>query len=140
MAPFAEENKATINRMKGREAFRPVAPMCLVESAATYFDPGTADPYMLFDHRVREEYRRTLPAILHEDGTARLQTVSYQHSPDLHELLTTYGRLSGVPILCNTSANESGKGFFPDAESAMRWGKVEYVWANGFLYRKESMG
>lgn len=137
MSPKYEGNKKRLNDIKGREAFRPVAPMCLVEVADDYFTPGCADPYMLFDHTVRDQARRHLPAILHEDGTARLQTVSYAHSPELHELLSTYGALSGVPILCNTSANKNGCGFFPDVRSAMEWGKVDHIWANGFLYSKE---
>ena len=137
MSAIAAENKETLNRIKGREKFRPVAPICLAEYAAEYFDPGRADPYMLFDHKVREEARCRIPAVLHDDGTARLQTVTHAHSPELYELLSEYGARSGVPVLCNTSANESGKGFFPDVESAMRWGKVDHIWSNGFLYSKK---
>jgi len=139
MSAIAAENKATLNRIKGRESFRPVAPICLAEYAEEYFDPGRADPYMLFDHKVREEARCRIPAVLHDDGTARLQTVTHTHSPELYELLSEYGARSGVPVLCNTSANDSGKGFFPDVESAMRWGKVDHIWSNGFLYSKKEV-
>jgi carbamoyltransferase len=137
MSPFYYQNKQILNRIKGRESFRPVAPMCTVEAAKQYFDPGTADPYMLFDHLVRESARPALPAICHDDNTARLQTVSHTQSPELHTLLTEFGRLSGYPVLCNTSANHSGRGFFPDVQSAMDWGRVDHIWANGFMYSKE---
>lgn len=137
MSPFYTENKNILNRLKGRESFRPIAPMCTIESAKQYFNPGTPDPYMLFDHVVRETARPALPAICHDDNTARLQTVSHTQSPELHTLLTEFGKLSGYPVLCNTSANHSGRGFFPDVQSAMEWGRVDHIWANGFMYSKE---
>ncbi len=136
-SPFYEANKIRLNAIKQREDFRPVAPICLESDADRYFSPGTPDPYMLFDHEVREGYRHKLPAITHTDGTARLQTINRRQDPQLHELLSEFQRLSGFPILCNTSANDLGKGFFPDVRSAMEWGGVDYVWANGFLYSRE---
>jgi carbamoyltransferase len=131
------EMKDRLNEVKDRESYRPVAPICLEDEAPEIFDPGTPDPYMLFDHEVRPEWRGKVPAIVHLDGTARLQTVSADTSPFLHELLTEYADLSGIPVLCNTSANFHGCGFFPDATSAMRWGRVPRVWSNGTLYEQD---
>lgn len=128
--------KALLNKIKSREDYRPVAPICLEEDAAEIFDPGTRDPYMLFDHKVREEWKERVPAICHLDGTARLQTVSRKDAPVIYELLTEYKKLSGIPLLCNTSANYKGKGFFPDADSAMSWNEVNYVWSNNKLYER----
>src|SRR5262249_49689667 len=68
--------KDFLNWAKKREYYRPVAPICLTEHAPEIFDPGVPDPYMLFDHHVREAWVDRIPAILHLDGTARLQTVS----------------------------------------------------------------
>jgi carbamoyltransferase len=55
----------------------------------------------------------------------------------MFRLLEAYEALSGIPVLCNTSANFRGCGFFPDAESAIRWGEVPYVWADGIIYRRK---
>jgi carbamoyltransferase len=89
---------------------------------------------MLFDHKVRQSWVDKIPAVLHLDGTARLQTVSPGSLP--YDIIKAYERHTGIPVLCNTSANMPGKGFFPDIASAMRWGKTPYVWSNGTLYRR----
>jgi carbamoyltransferase len=129
--------KRILNYIKGREDYRPVAPICLEQDATAIFEPGTKDPYMLFDHKVGQEWIGRIPAICHLDGTARLQTVSEPENPVMFRLLTAYKKLSGVPLLCNTSANHNGKGFFPDVLSVMNWDRVNYVWCNNFLYEKE---
>ena len=128
--------KNLLNTIKGREDYRPVAPVCLEHRAREVFDPGDRDPYMLFDHVVRRDWASRVPAICHEDGTARVQTVSAADHPVLFELLLEYERRSGVPVLCNTSANWPGKGFFPDVASAVAWGKAPSVWADGKLYAR----
>ncbi|MEV8457197.1 carbamoyltransferase N-terminal domain-containing protein [Streptomyces sp. NPDC052095] len=135
-AAVAPETKDVLNRIKDREPYRPVAPICRVEEAAKIFDPGTPDPHMLFDHRVRDEWTSRIPAVLHLDGTARLQTVAEEDDPLLAEVLAEYHLLSGVPVLCNTSANLNGSGFFPDVASAMEWGRVDRIWSEGTLYRR----
>jgi carbamoyltransferase len=132
-SPRSTEMKKLLNDIKGREDYRPVAPMCLEEHAAEIFDPGVPDPYMLFDHKVRDEWVDRIPAVLHLDGTARLQTVS-DGLP--YDIVKAFYERTGIPLLCNTSANHSGKGFFPDVESAMRWGKTPYVWSDGVLYER----
>ena len=128
--------KVRLNQVKNREEYRPVAPICMEEEAAAIFSPGNSDPYMLFDHKVKPEWMDKVPAICHIDGTARLQTISRDSNPRVYELLAAYKELSGVPVLCNTSANYSGKGFFPDVESVIKWDKVNMVWSNGKLYAK----
>ena len=123
-----------LNAMKGREPYRPVAPICLEEHAPAIFDPGVADPYMLFDHQVRPQWRDRVPAVMHVDGSARLQTVNAADNPLTARLLSAYYARTGVPVLCNTSANYAGRGFFPDAGSAMGWSGTRYVWSEGMLY------
>ncbi|MBD0260572.1 MAG: hypothetical protein ICV83_33055, partial [Cytophagales bacterium] len=81
-----------------------------------------------------------LPAICHLDDTARLQTVNHADNPLLHTILRAYKQLSGIPLLCNTSANFNGRGFFPDARSAMQWGRLNFVWSNHVLYFKQEYG
>lgn len=129
-------NKTMLNDIKAREQFRPVAPICIESRAPQLFDPGTPDPYMLFDHVVRPEWRERIPAVVHIDRTARLQTVNAGQNSLIHNLLVEYEIISGVPLLCNTSANLNGSGFFPDVASAARWGRVNRIWSNGLLYEK----
>lgn len=132
------EAKATLNRIKQREDFRPVAPICLEEHAAEFFTPGTPDPWMLFEHRARSEWvKERLPSAFHLDGTARLQTVNAEQCPFTHEVLTHYRHLRGVPVLCNTSANLNGSGFFHSLQSALVWAEkagVDFVLCNDTLF------
>ena len=78
---------------------------------------------MLFDHRVRPDWVDRIPAAIHLDGTARLQTVSAEDNPMLAAVLREYHKWSGIPVLCNTSANYNGRSFFPDVVSAMELGQ-----------------
>ncbi|MFH0301634.1 nodulation protein NodU [Bradyrhizobium sp. 31Argb] len=128
--------KDHLNDIKRREHFRPVAPICLEDRAPEIFSPGTPDPYMLFDHQTRAEWRDKIPAVVHLDGSARLQTVPRNSEHKVAELLVEYEKLTGIPLLCNTSANHHGRGFFPDAAAACQWGRVEHVWCDGLLLTK----
>ncbi|BBC02330.1 MULTISPECIES: nodulation protein NodU [Bradyrhizobium] len=128
--------KDHLNDIKRREHFRPVAPICLEDRAPEIFSPGTPDPYMLFDHQTREEWRDKVPAIVHLDGSARLQTVARNSPHKIAELLVEFEQLTGIPLLCNTSANLHGRGFFPDVAAACQWGRVEHVWCDGLLWTK----
>ncbi|WIW50596.1 nodulation protein NodU (plasmid) [Bradyrhizobium sp. 62B] len=130
--------KDHLNDIKLRERFRPVAPICLEDRATEIFCPGTPDAYMLFDHQTRTEWRDRIPAVLHLDGSARLQTISRSSQHPIAELLIQYERLTGIPVLCNTSANHHGRGFFPDVAAACQWGRVENVWCDGQLWTKKS--
>jgi carbamoyltransferase len=138
-APGDRAMKDELNRIKDREPYRPVAPVCLASEAPGIFDPGTPDPYMLFDHAVRPAWTGRIPAVVHLDGTARLQTVDPADDPFLGQVLLSYARLSGLPVLCNTSANLHGRGFFPDVASAMRWGRVDRIWSEGLLYQRDAV-
>lgn len=135
-ATSSQTMKEKLNMVKIREDYRPIAPICLEEDAPKIFSPGSPDPYMLYDHKVRDEWKERVPAILHLDGTSRLQTVNESENKFIYELLSHYKAISGLPLLCNTSANYKGKGFFPDVKSVMEWGNVNYVWSDGILYAK----
>lgn len=128
--------KNLLNKIKERADYRPVAPICLEQDAPRIFNPGLPDPLMLYDHRVKDDWKDKVPAICHLDGSARIQTVNNKENSVIFELLTGYKKLSGIPLLCNTSANYKGKGFFPDVQSAVEWGKVKYVWSDHTLYIK----
>ncbi|SPP97946.1 MULTISPECIES: nodulation protein NodU [Bradyrhizobium] len=135
-APTSPAMKDHLNDIKRREHFRPVAPICLEDRAPEMFSPGTPDPYMLFDHQTRAEWRDKVPAVVHLDGSARLQTISRNSPHKVAALLVEFEQLTGLPLLCNTSANLHGRGFFPDAAAACQWGRVEHVWCDGQLWTK----
>ena len=103
------ENLARLNDIKGREQFRPVAPMVLEERAADIFDGPIPSPFMLFTHRVRPAWRARIPAVVHVDGTARAQTVNRVEEPLVAAMLTHLERLTGCPVCVNTSLNTGGR-------------------------------
>jgi carbamoyltransferase len=98
-----------MNALKGREEFRPVAPMVLAERAAEIFDGVQPSPYMLFVHRVHPEWVDRIPAAVHVDGTARIQTVSDADEPLVAAMLRAFERRTGVPVVVNTSFNTAGR-------------------------------
>ena len=135
LAPATDPGmKARLNAAKNRADYRPVAPVCLAARAPEVFTPGTPDPYMLFEHRLRPGWAERVPAVVHLDGTARLQTIDGHAHSATARILAAYEQLSGVPVLCNTSANFEGSGFFPDVASAARWGGTRHIWSEGTLY------
>lgn len=134
LAPATDPRmKARLNAIKNRADYRPVAPICLENHAHEVFTPGTPDPYMLFEHRMRHGWAERVPAIVHRDGTARLQTID-ERSNSAGRILAAYTQISGVPVLCNTSANFEGRGFFPDVASAAQWKGTRYIWSENVLY------
>lgn len=129
-------NKNKLNVAKGREPWRPVAPIVLEEHAQKLFEPGTPDPFMLFDHKITDYCEDAYPAIRHIDWTARIQTVGALDCNITRMILQGYAEASkGEGILCNTSANRNGSGFFPDLASADRWG-ADYIWHDNVLWTR----
>lgn len=107
-APFDPAMRDRLNHIKSREAYRPIAPVCLEEDVSEHFDWSGPSPYMLYFQKV---INPRLGAVTHVDGTARIQTVSASDNPRLHALLRVFKKETGVGILCNTSLNFSGRGF-----------------------------
>jgi carbamoyltransferase len=117
--PGHAENLERLNDVKGREQFRPVAPMVLEERAAELFTDGPLpSPYMLFVHRVLPEWRDRIPAVVHVDGTARIQTVE-ESTPRLAALLRAFEARTGLPVLVNTSLNTAGRPIVDDPRDAL---------------------
>jgi carbamoyltransferase len=108
--PGHAENIERLNEVKGREQFRPVAPMVLASRAPELFIGGPVpSPYMLFVHQVSPAWRDRIPAVVHVDGTARIQTVDAADSPRVAALLAAFERRTGLPVLVNTSLNTAGR-------------------------------
>jgi len=94
-------------KIKMRERFRPFAPSILEESLDDWFVGAAPDPFMVQVYPVRPDKRASIPAVTHVDGSGRLQTVSRSASPEYWQLIKAFEKLSGVPVLLNTSFNEN---------------------------------
>lgn len=107
-----------INAMvKKREAFRPFAPAVVAEGCGEFFELDRESPFMLETAQVRKNV--SLPAVTHVDGSARVQTVDREVDPRFHALLTEFGRLTGYPVLLNTSFNMRGEPIVCDPSDAI---------------------
>jgi len=113
-----------MNEIKRRQKFRPFAPMILEEDVHDYFDMPeniTQSPYMQFVAKCK--YPEKFPAIIHKDGTSRVQTVNKETHPGLYELLTKFKEKTGCPILVNTSLNIKGQPIVNDLKDAEDFSK-----------------
>ncbi|MER9526381.1 proline dehydrogenase [Mesorhizobium sp. M0292] len=120
-APFSKATHERLNRIKNRESFRPIAPVCLEDDVALHFDLARPSPYMLLFQKVLDS---RLEAVTHADGTARAQTVSRNHNRRLFQLLTSFKAKSGVGVLCNTSLNFNGTGFINRASDLLTYARA----------------
>jgi len=103
----AEMKDILNNRVKHREPFRPFAPAVLCEAAGDYFVLDRPSPFMLFAVSARRP--EDIPAVVHVDGTARVQTVDRETNPDFHRVIAAFADITGVPVLLNTSFNLKGQ-------------------------------
>jgi carbamoyltransferase len=142
--PTVPSMKDRINaEVKHREAFRPFAPSVPAEDVTKYFDFRGESPFMLMVCDVKKEMRGLLPAITHVDGTARLQTVSCEANPRYYRLLREFERLSGVPILLNTSFNVMDQPIVESPRDALRCffsTGLDALVIGDFVIEKEFMG
>jgi carbamoyltransferase len=106
-------------RVKFREEFRPFAPSVIEEFGPEWFEDYQPSPYMDRTLRFRPEMRDKVPAVVHVDGTGRLQTVSRDRSPDFYRLIEAFHRVTGVPMLLNTSFNVMGKPIIHSVQDAV---------------------
>jgi carbamoyltransferase len=109
--PRRPDMRAALNqKIKHREAFQPFAPAVLAERASAWFQipaPSRSSDFMLFAYPVRPERARSIPAVVHADGTSRIQTVRAETNPLFHRLISEFERRTGVPMALNTSFNDS---------------------------------
>jgi carbamoyltransferase len=106
--PRRPEMKETLNRrIKHREIFRPFAPSILAEATSVYFEKSHPSPFMTLAYAVRPEKREKIPAPTHVDGTGRLQTVTREANPRYYALISAFRKLTGVPVVLNTSFNDN---------------------------------
>jgi carbamoyltransferase len=118
--PGHERNLERLNDVKGREQFRPVAPMVLASRARDIFSRGPLpSPYMLFVHDVDPAWRARIPAVVHVDGTARAQTVDEHDEPLVARMLQRFEARTGIPVVINTSLNTAGRPMVDDPRDAL---------------------
>jgi carbamoyltransferase len=117
--PRQAGNLERLNDVKGREQFRPVAPMVLEDEAPAIFSGRHPSPHMLFVHEVDEAWAARIPAVVHVDGTARVQTVDPAQEPLVARMLEAFHELTGVPVVINTSLNTAGRPMVDDPRDAL---------------------
>jgi|AGTN01.1.fsa_nt_gi Predicted carbamoyl transferase, NodU family len=139
-SPLIAATKDRLNRIKGRQVWRPVAPVIASSAFGEFFVGYPLSPYMSFAHRLRGEHAKALPALAHPDGTTRAQTLAGDDDVWLHDLLMTFRSLTGYPILVNTSLNGAGEAMVERAEDALalllRHSDVDYLLLDEFLCRR----
>ncbi|MFI6442144.1 carbamoyltransferase [Streptomyces sp. NPDC050759] len=135
-------NLERLNAVKGREEFRPVAPMVLAERAAELFDGPLPSPYMLFVHDVAAAWRDRIPAVVHVDGTARIQTVERDAEPLVARMIDGFERRTGLPVVVNTSLNTAGRPMVDDPRDALECfgsSPVDLLVLGPFAVRRKGM-
>jgi len=131
-------------KVKHREKFRPFAPVVCADDADTYFEcddpvPAPTD-YMLMVYPIREKWREKLPAVTHVDGSGRLQTIRRPQNPRYYDVIKEFGRLSGIPILINTSFNIRGEPIVctpHDAYRCMMGTGIDYLVIGDYIVKRE---
>ena len=109
-SPLHQEMKDIINsRIKHRERFRPFAPACLAESIKDYFYAEDDAEFMLIIPQVKADKQAIIPAVVHNDGTARVQAVHKSNNPGFYEIIDEFKKITGVPVVINTSFNVNGE-------------------------------
>jgi predicted NodU family carbamoyl transferase len=130
--------------VKYREPFRPFAPAVTAEAAETWFDlPGAAlewpARFMLYVAPVAQARRGSIPGVTHVDGSARVQVVHPETSPRFHRLIESFGRLTGAPVLLNTSFNVKGEPIVnTPAEALDTWRRtgMDVLVLGGYMVKK----
>lgn len=132
--PRSNRSKELLNLYKQRQWWRPVAPIILEESLDDWFEYSFKSPYMLNNFVVKELQRSKVPAIIHLDHTARVQSVNSTEEPRLYQIIKQFYERTGVPILCNTSLNDNGEPIVNTIFQAINFAlrkKIKVVYFNG---------
>jgi len=120
--PRKLETKDRLNQVKQRQFWRPVAPIVLRECVKDWFEDDFDSPYMLHTSKVKIDKKDLVPAILHYDDTARLQTIcNIKETSCLYNLIKHFYKYTSVPIICNTSLNDKGEPIINSPQDAIRF-------------------
>lgn len=131
--PCNPKSKILLNQYKQRQWWRPVAPIILFEELDTWFQDAFESPFMLNNFILRDEKVDMVPAIIHLDQTARVQTIDKSINENLYRCMKQYFDITGIPIICNTSLNDIGEPIVDTIEDALNFAlrkKIEIVYIN----------
>ncbi|HMI83263.1 MAG TPA: carbamoyltransferase C-terminal domain-containing protein [Polyangiaceae bacterium] len=120
-SPTFAATKDRLNRIKGREEWRPVAPVVIAEHLDRTFCGPEASPWMTFSHEIRTAHVEALPALRHPDGSTRAQTLRREQDPWLYDLLIEVAAINGYSVLVNTSLNGPGEPIIETPREALSW-------------------
>jgi carbamoyltransferase len=138
--PRSQDTVHKLNtKVKFRESFRPYAPSVLIEHSKDYFELECDSPFMLLAAKVREARRSLIPAVVHVDGTARVQTVSRDDRRLYYDLISEFYKITGIPILLNTSFNIAGEPIVEtprDALNCFLRTKMDYLVMGNYIIGK----
>ncbi|MCS3796859.1 carbamoyltransferase [Niastella sp. OAS944] len=140
-SPIDAEMQHKLNEIKDREDFRPVAPVVMEDKAGEWFENATVSPFMLFVYNVNTDKADKIPAVRHVDGTARIQTVNREQHQLYYDLLHEFNKLTGVPVLINTSFNTRGEPIVcspKDAIACFFTSPFDALVINSFLLEKNA--
>ena len=134
--------KDTLNhKVKNREWYRPFAPIVRVEDVHKYFNfHGTESRHMVYVAEVKDEWKATLPAITHEDGTGRLQTLTRHQNELIYDVISEFDKMAGHGVILNTSFNVNGKPILTrlsDALHILANSKLDAVFYKGYLITRK---
>lgn len=138
--PLISDMKDKLNfKVKHREWYRPFAPIVRLEDVSEYFDWEGESRWMSFCVKVREKYINKIPAVVHVDGTARVQTITREQNPLMYDVLTEFKNLTGIGVLLNTSFNVDGKPIlstYTDAFKVLHETELDAIYADGYYFSK----
>lgn len=139
-SPILNEMKDILNlKIKHREWFRPFAPIVRLEDVSEYFDWEGESRWMNFCPKVRKEYINKIPAVVHIDGTARVQTITKEQNEFMYNLLTKFKEKTGIGVLINTSFNVDGKPIlstYKDAFKVFDETQLDRLYLDGYYFEK----
>jgi len=118
--PSIRETHNIVNEIKSREDWRPLAPSILEEHVDEYFENAIQSPFMLQTHTLKKDKARKIPAVVHKDGTARYQSVSRKTNKKYYDLINDFCKLTGIPLVMNTSLNIGGEPLVCTPEQAIK--------------------
>lgn len=130
------------SRVKFREGFRPFAPSVLYDSVDQFFVEKISSPYMLFAETIKPEMRDKVPGIVHVDGTARLQTVTKEDNGIYADLIECFGKITGIPMIVNTSFNIKGEPICETPEDALKCflkTDIDILYINNYVIYKKGV-
>lgn len=138
--PREAKMKDTINkRIKHRESFRPFAPSILLEFFEEYFDSTHPVPFMLLTPPVKDDKKNKILAVVHVDGSARVQTVSKKDNDIYYGLIQAFYEKTNVPVLLNTSFNDNNEPMIETPEDAIKCflkTDLDYLFIHNFMIEK----